>query len=96
MDDKQCFLLSNTIRDEAFVKSTKEIYLDTADIKYFYYVINEFAKTRKTIESSLKQKQQWKKKTKGSMKSKSGLCWSQIPMLALGLMTLEFASDMAM
>lgn len=64
MDDKQCFLLSNTIRDEAFVKSTKEIYLDTADIKYFYYVINEFAKTRKPIESSLKQKQQWKKKNK--------------------------------
>lgn len=53
--------MSNTIRDEAFVKSTKEIYLDTGGIKYFYYVINEFAKTRKPIESSPKQTQQWQK-----------------------------------
>lgn len=36
-----------------------------------------------------------KKTTKGNIKSKSRLCWSQIPVLALRPMTIKFASDMA-
>lgn len=57
MDDKQCLLLSNTIIDEEFVKSTKAIYLNTGNIRYFY-IIDEFAKPRKPTRPSSKQKQQ--------------------------------------
>lgn len=39
-------------------KSAEEIYLDTGNINYFCYVIDEFAKTRKPTMPSPNQKPQ--------------------------------------
>lgn len=58
-NNKQCSLLSSKIIDETFVKSADENYQEKENImKYLYYVMDAFAKTRKPKKPKAnKQKQ---------------------------------------